>query len=89
MNAYFRNRYAANLKFVQDYKVTKGCADCGYDAHHAGLEFDHVSPRKRGTVSEMMGRSMKMLLEEIEHCEVVCRTCHNIRTWNRKQALMV
>lgn len=82
-NAYFRKRYQANLQHVQALKVERGCADCGYNAHHAGLEFDHVQPRLRGTVASQMGRSLKVLLEEIERCEVVCGTCHSIRTWNR------
>ena len=81
--AFFRRRYAANLKFVQEYKLEKGCADCGYKAHHAALEFDHIKPAKRGRVSAQLGKSMRCIQEEIELCEVVCANCHSLRTYRR------
>lgn len=89
MRRYFRERYAANVAFVQQYKVEQGCVDCGYNKHHAGLEFDHVLPHRRGTVASQMGKSRKVILEEIAHCEVVCGTCHQIRTWKRNQGAIV
>ncbi|QDK02990.1 HNH endonuclease [Streptomyces phage Braelyn] len=91
MAAYMRERYRKNAEIVRAYKVEKGCADCGYNAHHAGLEFDHIVPRNissgsaKGTVASLMGKSIKRIMEEIEKCDVVCGTCHNIRTWERKQ----
>ena len=84
-NKFFRDRYAANIEIVHKYKTDRGCADCGWNEHHAGLEFDHLLPRKRDTVANLMGRSIKIIMEEIERCEVVCSRCHSIRTWNRKQ----
>lgn len=86
MNAYFRKRYARNVEHVQELKLERGCADCGYNEHPAGLEFDHIMPRLRGTVASQMGKSLKVILEEIERCEVVCGTCHLIREWHRRQA---
>lgn len=88
MAAYMRERYRKNAEWMRQYKVEQGCKDCGYNAHHAGLEFDHVDPRngdKSLTVAGLMGKSIKRIQEEIAKCEVVCGTCHNIRTWNRKQ----
>jgi hypothetical protein len=85
LNKWFRDRYQSNIEFVQEYKINKGCTDCGYNEHHAGLEFDHVKPRLRGTVGDQMGKSLKVILEEIERCEVVCGTCHRIREWERRQ----
>jgi hypothetical protein len=83
VNEFFRKRYAGNVEFVRQYKIERGCVDCGYNAHHAGLEFDHVLPRLRGTVAAQIGKSRKVIIEEIERCEVVCGTCHGIRTWER------
>lgn len=80
---FFRQRYLKNLAFVRDFKLKSGCVDCGYKEHHAALEFDHVKPRKRGTVSQQLGKSLKVIKEEIENCEVVCANCHQIRTWAR------
>lgn len=86
MAKYMRERYAKNAEIVRQLKVDRGCMDCGYNEHHAGLEFDHRDGREGGrTVAGLMGRSINRILEEIEKCDVVCGTCHNIRTWNRKQ----
>ena len=68
--------------FFRAYKVENGCADCGYNKHHAGLEFDHVGD-KEFNIAAMARYSMKRVLAELEKCEVVCGTCHNIRTFNR------
>ena len=70
---------------VRKYKVEKGCADCGYNAHHAGLQFDHVADDKLYNVGTLMSTT-KLLWEEIAKCEVVCGTCHAIRTYDRLAA---
>lgn len=80
-------RSAANRQFLQDYKVKMGCADCGYNENHAGLEFDHTG-EKFLNVSTMANHSMAKILEEIAKCEVVCGTCHNIRTYNRRTTVV-
>jgi len=86
MAKYMRERYAKNAEIVRQIKLDSGCIDCGYSDHHAGLEFDHIEGRKGGeTVAKLMGKSIKRILEEIDKCDVVCGTCHNIRTWNRRQ----
>lgn len=58
--------------------------DCGWNEHHAGLEFDHRED-KYLNVPAMTNYSREKLLAEIAKCDVVCGTCHNMRTWNRKQ----
>jgi len=85
MRAYFKNRYDANVEFIARYKIEQGCADCGCNEHHAMLEFDHIMPRLRGTVASQMGKSLKVIMEEVARCEVVCGNCHNMRTWRRNQ----
>jgi hypothetical protein len=71
------------IEFLRDYKVKKGCADCGYNEHHAGLEFDHVYGKVQN-VSKMGRYGKERVMEEVAKCDVVCGTCHNIRTFNRK-----
>ena len=78
-NEWARKRRERNRKIVQDYKVEKGCADCGYNDHHAALEFDHISDDKVQNVASLMGQE-KALWLEIAKCEVVCSNCHSIRT---------
>lgn len=80
---WFKHRYQVNCQWMQSYKIQQGCKDCGYNAHHAGLEFDHIGDDKRNEVSRLAGSSLRIIKEEIAKCEVVCGTCHNIRTWQR------
>lgn len=80
------NRQRENRRFIQEYKIEKGCADCQYREHHAGLEFDHTGDNKSYNVGNMAPMSRAKILEEISKCDVVCGTCHNIRTWNRRNS---
>lgn len=91
MAAYMRERYKRDAEWMRQYKLDKGCADCGYNEHHAGLEFDHRDPRATHggqPVARLMGKGRTRIMAEIEKCDVVCGTCHRIRTWNRKQGLL-
>jgi len=72
-------------QFLNDYKLEKGCTDCGFKEHPAALHFDHVKGEKKFNVSQDPKRSMEDLLVEIEKCEVVCANCHSIRTSERGQ----
>lgn len=66
-------------------KIESGCADCGYNDHHAGLDFDHVRGDKDSDVATIV--SLPALYREMEKCDVVCARCHRIRTYNRAQLL--
>lgn len=67
--------------FLNDLKIKTGCKDCGYNAHHVALDFDHITDNKSFNVCN--ARSIKQALKEIEKCEVVCSNCHRIRTYQR------
>lgn len=85
---YRKRQYAESVEKVRLYKVEQGCMDCGYNEHHAGLELDHRDGRTDSevSVSRLFGRGWKRVQEELDKCDVVCGTCHNIRTWERRQA---
>jgi hypothetical protein len=68
-------------KFISEFKLKIGCKDCGYNKHHAALDFDHIKGNKSINVSH--AKSINSALKEIEKCEVVCSNCHRIRTYNR------
>lgn len=79
-------RRAENVRFIRQYKLEKGCADCGYKEHHAGLQFDHMPGFvKLYNIAALLGRNKKTIMSEINKCEVVCSTCHSIRTFERRQ----
>ena len=74
---------------LDTYKITKGCAECGYKGHAAALQFDHIDPATKyrtasGKVvhpSDMVGRySVETIIAEIAKCRVVCANCHAIHT---------
>jgi hypothetical protein len=83
-------RATANRQFIAQYKLDKGCIDCGYNKDARALEFDHIhndgKPHsgKQRTVASMMYFSMKKIMEEVSKCEVVCCNCHAIRTHERR-----
>lgn len=72
---------------IRQYKTKLGCKDCGYNLHHAGLDFDHMpGTRKLANVAVLAGKGkIKKTWEEIAKCDVVCKNCHGIRTWNRQR----
>lgn len=69
---------------LYDYKVKVGCIDCGYNAHHAALEFDHLPGFEKGAnVMALCYGSWSRIWAEVAKCEVVCSNCHSIRTFTR------
>ena len=69
-----------------EFKLDRGCADCGYCEHPDALEFDHVRGEKRDILSRLKNyaKNEAELLDEIAKCDVVCANCHRIRTASRK-----
>ena len=62
---------------------TLQCIKCGYHNHSAGLDFHHIDPdKKESTINMLMNgpapndENIKVFLEELEKCEVLCATCH-------------
>lgn len=69
------------------YKVEHGCVDCGYNENPWGLEFDHrPGTNKLFSVGTVGSRCDKVIWDEVAKCDVVCGTCHNIRTIGRIHA---
>lgn len=76
---------AIKWRLTQIIKVSRGCHDCGYNAHGVALQFDHLRDKK-ANVSNMIRSdySWETIKEEILKCEVVCANCHALRTKTRK-----
>lgn len=76
-----------NAVWLAEYKVARGCVDCGYRGHAEALEFDHLPGfAKRADVAALLhrGKTRNQLLEEINKCELVCANCHRVRTASRR-----
>lgn len=80
---------AENRAWLDAYKVEKGCADCGYNAHPRALDFDHIGTDKIADVGWLVHAvvSWTRILAEIAKCEVVCANCHRVRTADREDAI--
>jgi hypothetical protein len=76
--------YRAKLRKI---KLDSGCADCGYNAHVAPLQFDHLPGFKKlfSIGAKAQAYSWDKVMTEIAKCEVVCANCHFIRTWDRRK----
>lgn len=80
-------RLADRIRLVEEIKLSRGCADCGYDKYPEALDFDHLpGVEKLGNVAQMINYSMDKLMAEIAKCEVVCANCHRHRTRERGYA---
>lgn len=73
--------------FVDEYKLKKGCAKCGYDKCPDALEFHHKNPEsKDSAIANMVidrvgwGR----LKAELEKCIVLCANCHRELHWESR-----
>lgn len=82
-SAWYRNR----RELLDEYKLERGCIDCGYVDHPAALDFDHVRGTKEFSVGHAITRlPMEKVWKEIEKCDIRCANCHRVRTAERRHA---
>lgn len=70
--------------WLREYKTSRGCVDCGWDEHYAGLELDHMCGKTESIVKART--SIARLMAEIESgcCVVRCSTHHGVKSWAEK-----
>lgn len=57
------------------------CNSCGATGK---LDFDHVDPQtKKANVTVFVGSSDATFWKEVAKCQLLCRPCHNRKTFNR------
>lgn len=80
-----RIKRAAAKAFVDEYKSSHPCADCGRHWPPVAMDLDHVRGSKIHSIASMVssGYNLTLIKVEIEKCEVVCACCHRIRTAGR------
>jgi len=72
-------------QYVYEYFLENPCVDCGTKDIRV-LEFDHLPAFKKiKEVSKLVcgGYSLETVKAEISKCEVRCRNCHTIKTYER------
>ena len=64
-------------KYVQEYKLSKGCVICGYNKCARVLCFHHSKDKEFGIAQAIAnGYSLKKIREEMDKCEILCANCH-------------
>jgi hypothetical protein len=72
-------------RWLRELKSGTPCTDCGRSFPPEAMHWDH----RPGTVklgeisSKLRHRSQAVVLAEIAKCDLVCASCHAIRTYNR------
>jgi hypothetical protein len=64
----------------------RGCERCG-ETDWRTLDFHHRDPQQKlGDVPKLLasGRSLKVVLHEIEKCDVLCANCHRKETYGKE-----
>jgi hypothetical protein len=79
-----QKRVDAARTYVVQWFQTHPCVDCG-NTDIRVLEFDHVSGQKVKGVARLVrdGYTLETVKREIAKCEVRCRNCHTIKTYER------
>jgi hypothetical protein len=81
-----RLRWEAKIRSLILATKDRPCADCGGRWEALVMEFDHLpGADKRFNIGDARARKWgwRRLEAEIAKCEVVCPTCHRIRTLRR------
>ena len=68
--------------FLEELK-SKPCMDCRGLFPPECMDFDHVRGTKRYNVGAVAHVSKRIILEEVEKCDLICSNCHRIRTRGR------
>lgn len=73
-----RNKIRA---YIQDYKQSHSCKDCGENYPYWMMDFDHLGDKEFNIGSfQSKISTIEMVQKEIEKCDVVCANCHRNRT---------
>ena len=63
-------------KFINDHKLSKGCAICGYNKCASALDFHHPHDDKKFGIGRSKHRSFNSFKKEMDKCIVICANCH-------------
>lgn len=81
-----RDYRQANRDYVSQYKLSKGCEECGFKAvHSCQLDLDHIDPEtktyKGSHKAYDAGWTREKVDAEIKKCRVLCKNCHALRSY--------
>lgn len=84
--------YKTNQRLLAEKKAG-GCEDCGFKAHPAALDLDHIDYRtkyvtktgKKQNPSSMVTYNTATFIAELAKCRVLCKNCHAIHTFEQSK----
>jgi len=81
---YKKKLYDKVCNYLNSYKMSKGCRECGYNKSPYALEFHHRERKfKSKNVSNFRRSSWAQLdkiVKEVKKCDILCSNCHKILT---------
>lgn len=82
-----KSRTQRRYEILNNYKMAKGCKECGYNKHAVALDFDHINPLEKSfNISARLDLStIKTLMKEVRKCQILCANCHRVKTMREKQ----
>ena len=72
------NYYPNQSKIFRSLKIN-GCAICGYNKCTDSLDFHHVNSKDKNfrvNTHTFKKRGMKIFIEEVNKCILLCKNCH-------------
>lgn len=77
---------------VGEYKMSVGCECCGFKATHScQLDLDHIDPKTKtyqgAHKAYDAGWSWERVKRELSLCQVLCKNCHALRTYDEEHWL--
>lgn len=86
----YTTKFIKNKKeFTRFYKNKLECSYCGFNLEPAALHFHHVIPTlKKHSVSYLFDKGdVKLLIDELSICTVLCSNCHMIFNYTEKDEI--
>lgn len=82
-NQKLQDRYRKLKDWINEYKTSHGCIDCGYNEYAVALDFDHIDGKTKNIANL---KSIGAVIKEIERhgCVIRCSNCHRVKSWKTK-----
>jgi hypothetical protein len=82
---YATHRYQSKVRDAVKELKRGPCSDCGQCFDPVCMDFDHrPGESKLKSVAQCQKHGMKVVLAEIDKCDLVCSNCHRLRTETRR-----
>jgi hypothetical protein len=85
-----KNQNYKRLEY-QRFKESNPCSDCKGFFHYSIMQHDHRDSEQKLFLLSQRSASFgsKIFMKEMNKCDLVCANCHGIRTWKRKNGIVV